>query len=171
MISLILSLICGIAILILDQITKYCIVSNFELGQSAEFLNGFIELYYIHNRGGAWGMLSGYTGLLLGMTLAIMVICVVLLIKFASKNKLLHWALTLVIFGGAGNLIDRAFRDGNVVDFLHFEFWPQFPVFNVADCAIVVGAGLLILYFVIDTVKEIRLKKSGSQEKVENADI
>ena len=56
-------------------------------------------------------------------------------------------------------MTDRVFRDGNVVDFLHFEFFPSFPVFNVADCAIVVGAGLLILYFILDAVKEERLKK------------
>jgi signal peptidase II len=51
-------------------------------------------------------------------------------------------------------VIDRIFRGGNVVDFLHFEFFPQFPIFNIADCAVVLGAGILILYFLIDTVKE-----------------
>ena len=53
-------------------------------------------------------------------------------------------------------MIDRVFRDGKVVDFLHFEFYPTFPVFNVADIGVVVGAGLLILYFVLDTLKDIR---------------
>ena len=76
--------------------------------------------------------------------------------------------LSLVVSGGVGNLIDRIFRDGKVIDFLHFEFWPQFPVFNVADCAIVVGVGLLILYFVIDTVNEYKFKKSGLKENADN---
>ena len=57
-------------------------------------------------------------------------------------------------------MIDRIFRGGNVVDFLHFEFFPSFPVFNVADCAVVVGAGLLILYFILDTIKEEKQKKA-----------
>ena len=80
-------------------------------------------------------------------------VCVFVLIKY-RKSKLLFWAVTLVLSGGIGNMIDRIFRGGNVVDFLHFEFFPQFPIFNIADCAVVLGAGLLILYFLIDTVKE-----------------
>ena len=171
MFSFILSIVCGILILIFDQITKFYIISNFKLGQSANFLDRFIEITYIHNRGGAWGMLSGYTGLLLTVTILIMLLCVVLLVKFALNNKLLHWAFSLVIFGGVGNLIDRIFRDGNVIDFLHFEFWPQFPVFNIADCAIVIGACLLILYYIIDTFREIKNKKKISQEKVEDGEV
>ena len=76
--------------------------------------------------------------------------------------------LSLVVSGGIGNLIDRIFRNGKVIDFLHFEFWPSFPVFNVADCAIVVGVGLLILYFVIDTVNEYKSKKLGQKENADN---
>lgn len=170
MFSLILGLLCGILVLFIDQITKIYIISNFELGESAEFLKGFIELTYIHNRGAAWGIFSGYTALLLAITALIMAVCIIFLIKFANKNKLLFWSLLFVIFGGVGNLIDRIFRDGNVIDFLHFEFWPQFPVFNVADCAIVVGAGLLILYYILDFVNEVKAKRKISQEKVEDAD-
>ena len=65
-----------------------------------------------------------------------------------------------MISGGIGNLIDRVFRDGKVIDFLHFEFYPTFPVFNVADIAVVTGAGLLILYFVLDTIKDSRKAKT-----------
>ena len=57
------------------------------------------------------------------------------------------------------------FSDGNVIDFLHFEFFPSFPVFNVADCAIVVGAGLLILYFLIDSVKESKRKSAEKTDE------
>ena len=63
------------------------------------------------------------------------------------------------------NMIDRVFRDGNVIDFLHFEFFPSFPVFNVADCAIVVGAGLLILYFLIDSVRESKRKSAEKADE------
>ena len=61
----------------------------------------------------------------------------------------------------------RVFYGGNVVDFLHFEFWPTFPIFNVADCAIVVGAGLLILVFILDAIKDMKSKK----ETETNGDI
>ena len=54
------------------------------------------------------------------------------------------------------------------MDFLHFQFWPSFPVFNVADCAIVVGAGLLILYFVLETVKEAKTKKEQTESNGDN---
>lgn len=160
MISCILAIVCGLGLLGLDQYTKYFISSTMTLGESHEFLKGFIDIVYIHNTGGAWGMLSGYTWVLLVLTAIVMVICVVLLIKTGKKNKLLFWAISLVVSGGIGNMIDRIFRGGNVVDFLHFEFFPTFPVFNVADIGVVVGAGLLILYFIIDTVKEAKKPKA-----------
>lgn len=167
MVSYILAVLCGFAVLGIDQYTKYYVISNYALGESSEFINGFIDIIYIHNRGGAWGMLSGYTWLLLSATSIIMLVCLCLLIKLGLKNKLIFWAISLVLFGGLGNMIDRIFRDGNVIDFLHFEFFPSFPVFNVADCAIVVGAGLLILYFIIDTVNDSKNKRKAA---VENTD-
>ncbi|MGN0492903.1 MAG: signal peptidase II [Acutalibacteraceae bacterium] len=160
MISYALALLCGVLLLCADQLTKYYISVNFALGESHEFLKGFIDLTYIHNRGGAWGMLYGSTYILLPVTLAIMVFCIVFYVKYGKKNHLLLWAISLVMSGGIGNMIDRVFRDGNVVDFLHFEFFPSFPVFNVADCAIVVGAGLLILYFILDAIREERQKRA-----------
>ena len=143
----------------IDQLTKYLISSNFGMYETQEFLKGFIELTYIHNRGGAWGMLYGRTYILVPLTVAVMLVCIVFFIKYGKKSRLLLWALSLVMSGGLGNMIDRVFRDGNVVDFLHFEFFPSFPVVNIADCAIVVGAGLLILYFILDAVKESKQKK------------
>ena len=159
MISYILAILSGLLVLGADQYTKEYNVSNFELAEQKEFLNVFIDLVYIHNKGVAWGLLQGHTWVLLAVTIAVMFVCVAMLLKFGFKNKLMFWAISLVFFGGIGNMIDRVFRDGNVVDFLHFEFIPDFPVFNVADCGIVIGAGLLILYFVIDMVKESRQKK------------
>lgn len=153
-----------------DQLTKYYISSNFVLGESHEFLKGFIDLTYIHNRGGAWGMLYGHTYILLPVTIAIMAFCIVFYVKYGKKSRLLLWAISLVMSGGIGNMIDRVFRGGNVVDFLHFEFFPSFPVFNVADCAIVVGAGLLILYFILDAVKEERQKKQNNLSEQGNGE-
>ncbi len=169
MISVILCIACGLTVIGLDQLTKYLVMSDFYLGETREFINGLIDFTYIHNRGAAWGMLNGKTWILLTFTIAVMIFCVVVIVKQGSKNKLLLWAMTLVLSGGIGNMIDRVFRDGNVVDFLHFEFWPTFPVFNIADCAIVVGAGMLILYFVLDTVNEYKFKKNAtSEERVDN---
>ena len=170
MISYALALLCGALLLGVDQLTKYYISSNFVLGESHEFLKGFIDLTYIHNRGGAWGMLYGHTYILLPVTIAIMAFCIVFYVKYGKKSRLLLWAISLVMSGGIGNMIDRVFRGGNVVDFLHFEFFPSFPVFNVADCAIVVGAGLLILYFILDAVKEERQKKQNNLSEQGNGE-
>lgn len=163
------ALLTGVAFLVADQLTKAYVSANFTLGETSDFLKGFIDLTYIHNKGGAWGMLSGYTWLLISMTIIIMIICIALLLKFGLKDKLMFWAMSLVMFGGIGNMIDRIFRGGNVVDFLHFSFWKSFPVFNVADCAVVIGAGLVILYFVIGMINDSR-RKSLPQEQAEPAE-
>ncbi len=170
MISYILALTVGALVLAVDQYTKYFIMTTFELGQGTDFIKGIIDIVYIHNKGGAWGILEGHTWGLLAMTVIIMLVCIALLFKWGANNKLIFWAMSLVLFGGVGNLIDRIFRDGNVVDFLHFEFWPTFPVFNVADCAIVIGVALLILYFTVDTVKELKSKMSQTPVKAAEND-
>lgn len=153
MTSYILAVIVGIVFLALDQITKYIVVQNMPLGASADFISGFIGFWHINNKGGAWGFLEGYTWILLSVTIIVMIICFALLLKHGAKNKLLFWAITLVLSGGIGNMIDRIFNGGEVVDFIHLEFM-EFPVFNIADCAIVIGAGLLVLYFVMDMIRE-----------------
>ena len=168
MISYILAILSGLCLLGIDQYTKAYIVSEFALLEQKDFINGLIDIVYIHNKGGAWGMLQGHTWILVSVTIAVMFVCIALLLKHGFKNKLMFWAISLVLFGGIGNMIDRIFRGGNVVDFLHFEFWSDFPVFNVADCGIVIGAGLLILYFVLDMIKESREKKKEQLKEDDN---
>ena len=165
MLSYILAVVSAVLLLGADQLTKYLISTRFELEESRVFLKGFIEFLYIHNRGSAWGLLYGKTYILIPITVIVMAVCIILYKKYGKKNKLLFWAIMLVLSGGIGNMIDRVFRDGNVIDFLHFEFFPSFPVFNVADCAIVVGAGLLILYFLIDSVKESKRKSAEKTDE------
>jgi signal peptidase II len=63
-----------------------------------------------------------------------------------------------VLAGGLGNMLDRIFRGGMVVDFLHATFI-NFPIFNVADCAVVIGAGLLILYYMLDIKNDLKKEK------------
>ena len=162
MISYILAVIVGIIVLVADQYAKMLVATNFELGQSTEFIKGILDFTYIHNTGGAWGMLSGYTWLLVSVTLIIMLVCIALLMRYGVKNKLIFWSLILVLSGGVGNMIDRIFRDGEVIDFLHFAFFKSFPVFNIADIAIVIGAGLLMFYFNSGMIKDEKQKKLDS---------
>lgn len=153
----------SVLFLVADQISKWYIASNFTLTETKPFISGLIDLTYVHNKGGAWGLMEGYTWLLLSITFLIMIICIALLIKEGFKNKLLFFAVCLIISGGIGNMIDRIFRGGNVIDFIHFHFMPDFPVFNIADCAVCIGAGLLLLYFIIDMVKDYKLRKKNEE--------
>ncbi len=167
MLSYILAVASAFLILIADQYSKYYIMSNFELYSTKGFIPGLLEITYIKNDGAAWGMFGGNKLFLIALTLIIMAVCIIYLVKFAKRNKMLFWAICIVLGGGLGNMIDRVFRDGNVVDFIQFSFWKSFPVFNLADCAIVIGSCLLILYFVIDLIKDFKKTENKEQEIAE----
>ena len=81
---------------------------------------------------------------------------------------LLCLSLSLILSGGIGNMIDRTFR-GVGVDFIEFYLF-EFPVFNVADCLVVIGAGLLIVWLIVDTVREKKKKEEESKQSDEYAD-
>lgn len=165
MLSYALAVVVGFLFLIADQVTKTLISANFSYGESRGFIPHIIDLTYIHNTGGAWGIFSGNTLFLVLITAVIMAVCVVIAVKYAKKSKLLFWALSLVLFGGLGNMIDRIFKGGKVIDFLQFAFMPSFPVFNVADCAVCIGASLLVLYFVIDIIKDIKKAEINGENR------
>lgn len=169
MFSYIIAIIVAGGIVGIDQYTKNLAVNNLiNGGASKPFIKGFIEFNLIKNTGGAWGMLSGYTWLLVSITLVVTVVVIALLLKYGANNKLVFWSATFILGGGIGNMIDRIFKNGEVVDFLHFEFYKSFPTFNVADIAVCVGAGLMILYFITDTVKESKNRRKREKDNEEN---
>ena len=155
----ILAVVVSVLFLIADRVTKYIVVSNMALGESIPFIPKFMDFTYIHNTGGAWGLFSGHTIPLIIFTLIVVAICVIILIKEGKNNPLMVWAMSLILSGGIGNMIDRITNDGRVVDFLHTLFI-EFPIFNIADCAVCIGAELLILYYVIEIIKESKANKS-----------
>ena len=128
-----------------DQALKWYILSHFELYGTAPLLPGVVELQYVQNTGGGWSVLSDHTWLLSLLTAIIMVVVLALVI-FRVRHPLGLTACTLLLAGGMGNLIDRL-RLGYVVDMFHFQFWPSYPVFNVADIAVVVGMILAAVYY------------------------
>lgn len=158
--SAVLAIICGLLIVGADQLTKYLVTVMMDPNEVITLIPGILNLNRIPpNTGAAFGMLSGQTWFLITVTCVIMIICVAMLIRRSFDSRLMFWALCLVLGGGVGNLIDRIFRGGSVVDFLEFGFF-DFPVFNVADIAVCVGAGLIILYFIIDFVRDSRRKNA-----------
>ena len=133
-------------LLVFDQWLKHWIILNLPLGESMPLFPGFVELLTVHNYGAAWSSFSGQRVMLLAVTAVIIAAVAVVLARRIVRHPLGLSACFLILSGGVGNLIDRI-RLGYVVDMFHFEFWPSYPVFNVADICIVTGAILGGLYY------------------------
>ena len=150
----------GLALIILlaDQFTKVLIVGNYALGDST-YVTNFFNVVRAHNTGAAFSFLAGaggwqrwfFTGI--GLVAAIFMVW---MLKSHSGQKLFSFAISLILGGAIGNVIDRLWH-GYVVDFLDFHWKTMhFPAFNVADSAISVGAVCLIL----DELLRVRRAKS-----------
>lgn len=129
-----------LAIVILDQFSKYIVVENMALGESIPIIEEVFHLTYILNPGAAFGMFA-YNRLFF---IAIAVIVIGIIIWARREILASPWEVKagcgLFLGGAIGNLIDRA-RQGLVIDFFDFRIW---PVFNIADIAICIGVGLII---------------------------
>lgn len=128
-----------------DQLLKYWVVRHLEIGQSAAFLPGLVRLTRLHNTGAAWGSFSGSTSLLTAVTAVLLVAVAWLVLKKVIRHPLGLCAAMLVLGGGIGNMIDRICR-GYVVDMFDLEFM-SYPIFNLADCFVVVGVILGAVYY------------------------
>ena len=129
-----------LAVVILDQFSKYIVVENMELGESIPIIEEVFHLTYILNPGAAFGMFAHNR--LFFIAIAVIVIGIII---WARREILASpWEVKagcgLFLGGAIGNLIDRA-RQGLVIDFFDFRIW---PVFNIADIAICIGVGLII---------------------------
>lgn len=137
----------ALLVLIADQLSKVWVIKNFSLGESVSLLPVF-NFTYARNYGAAFSFLGDAGGWQRWLFTAIAVVVTVILSVWLSRLKSSQWklslALVLIVAGAVGNLIDRSLY-GYVVDFLHvfYQDW-HYPIFNIADCAITIGAGLLI---------------------------
>ena len=138
--SLLFALVVALVVFVADQGTKSLVEGSMRVGQSIVLVPGFLNLTYIKNDGGAFGILGGSRSLLLaGSALAVLVVLWMLL--SGKPSRLATLGCGLILGGAAGNLLDRL-GSGEVTDYVHFSFW---YIFNAADAAIVVGVGLLLL--------------------------
>jgi len=146
-----------------DQTMKWWITDHLGMAvyDTKPFLNGFVELKYVQNTGGGWSILSEHTWLLTALTAVILIIVALLLILRIIRHPMGLISCTLILSGGMGNFIDRV-RLGYVVDMFHFEFWQSYPVFNIADMAIVVGMILAAIYYLFFYEKYDAKKKEQS---------
>lgn len=133
---------------ILDQVTKFLIVASMKFQSLIEILPGF-NLVHVRNYGAAFSFLSDAGGwqrwFFAGMAIVISVVLTVWLARLKRHEVMLAVALSLVLGGAVGNLIDRI-AYGYVIDFLdvYYQDW-HWPAFNIADSAITLGVGLMLL--------------------------
>jgi signal peptidase II len=122
-----------------DQLTKYLVSSQLELGEEVHVVGPF-SIHHLHNSGIAFGLFASATGIVIALTTIAVAWMLVFFARSGSRHPILPAALGLVIGGSVSNLIDRL-RLGHVTDFLDLRYW---PAFNLADSFIVIGVAILL---------------------------
>jgi signal peptidase II len=127
---------------LLDRVTKWLVVDRLAGRPPVAVIPGVLQLNYTQNSGGAFGLGGSASWLFAGATIAVSIAIVILAFRVRRTSV----AIGMVLGGGLGNLTDRIVRgsgfSGRVVDFIDLHLW---PVFNLADAAIVVGAIVIVL--------------------------
>ena len=129
-------------ILLLDHFTKFIVIRNMQLGQSIPIIKNVFHLSYVTNTGSAFGLFKNLNWFFVLFSVIVIIAIFYYLKNNVKKNeRLLQFAIGLLLGGTLGNLTDRIFY-GHVIDFIDFRIW---PVFNVADSAITISIILLIV--------------------------
>lgn len=159
---------------IIDMVTKMVVMFNMHVGESITLIPNFLWITYVQNKSAAFGMGFGdeyvrrWTFVLIA-TIGIGIILYIYIKKFKSLSMYLKACLMLILTGAVGNLTDRLFyakSEFAVVDWINFfdnDFW-HFP-FNIADSCVVVGAIMLIVWLIVEEVKD--YKKQALEAKAE----
>lgn len=147
----------ALLIIMIDQFTKWLVVKYMTLGESIPIIENFLYITSHRNRGAAWGILQGQMWFFYIVT-TVVIIGIVFYIRKFSTDKLTGISLGLILGGAIGNFIDRIFRN-EVVDFVHtYIFSYSFPVFNVADSALCIGVGLMVIAMFMEEKRAKELK-------------
>jgi signal peptidase II len=147
------------SIVILDQVTKYLIETRVRLHDTITVIPGFFNITHVRNRGAAFGILASAPQLwrsLFFITVTLIAVAVIAVLIRKTHERLLVISFALIAGGAIGNLIDRI-RYSEVVDFVQWYvktyYWPSF---NVADSAISIGVGLLVIDMVFQNSKNVK---------------
>lgn len=153
----------AIAVVAIDQWTKWLVVKNMELGERIVLMDPTFALLSHRNRGAAWGMLEGQMWLFTIVTIVVVIGILYYFHKEAKGKPYFQLSLMVLLGGTLGNFIDRVFR-GEVVDFadvlipvINYEF----PIFNVADAALTIGVIMLIVVLYFEEKAEKAAKRKG----------
>ena len=138
----------GILSIVLDQLTKWLARDKLVLGHGVSVIDGYWDWRLSYNTGSAFGMFAGQTGsrVFLSIVGVVATIAILFILKRArDEQKWMTAALALVAGGAIGNVIDRIL-DGKVTDFVVWKLGKsEWPAFNIADCALVVGVAIMFL--------------------------
>ena len=148
---MILFLCISVLVIVADYFTKMLAVNIFKVNEIT-VIKDILYFTYVENRGAAFGMLQNHRWIFITVTTVVIALIILYVLIKKPKRKIELTALSLICGGGIGNMIDRIFLS-YVVDFIDVRII-NFPVFNVADCAVVIGCGLLILYLLFIEGKE-----------------
>lgn len=141
-------------ILILDQISKFVVSNTMQVNQSIPIIPHALYITSLRNTGAAWSILEGKMLFFYIITLVVLVIVIYYMQKIGRFRPLLGTSLGLIIGGTLGNFVDRLIH-GQVVDFIHvFLGSYSYPIFNLADSALCIGAILLLIYSLREGKKE-----------------
>ena len=151
----------------LDQLTKWLAVVNLQGEPSFPLWREVLHFTYTENTGMAFGMLKDHRWVFMVFSTVSIIALIVYLFRFRPESRWMQVSMAFIIGGGIGNMIDRIFL-GYVVDFIDFTLI-NFAIFNIADSFVCIGAGIMIVYLVIDLVKEIKLERAQkAAAKAEN---
>jgi signal peptidase II len=141
-------------VIFIDQWTKWLIVKYMELGQSIPVIETFFYLTSHRNRGAAWGMLQGQMWFFYIITVIVIGAVIYYMQRYAKEQPLLGLSLGFILGGAIGNFIDRLLRK-EVVDFIDvYIFSYNYPIFNIADSALVIGVGMIMILTFLEGKQE-----------------
>ncbi|SFE40527.1 signal peptidase II [Alteribacillus iranensis] len=140
----------------LDQLTKFLVTKNMDIGESIEVIPGFFYITSHRNAGAAFGILQGQMMFFYIVTVVVIIAVIYYMQKYAKESRTYGISLGLILGGAIGNFIDRVLL-GEVVDFFDvYIFTYNYPIFNIADSALVSGVVLLIIKMTVSEMKEKR---------------
>lgn len=147
----------ALATLAADQAAKWAVARWLSPGDSVELLGELVRLTHVTNPGAAFGLFEGRQELFVAATILVVALAAVLAVRFGSGRRWALAGLGLAAGGAAGNLVDRL-RSGAVLDFIDVAVW---PVFNLADTAIVAGVMLLLWHLAREAPRAVSVESDG----------
>ena len=145
-------------VLLTDLLTKTFIAEELN-GSTVSVIPYIFNFTYVQNYGAAWSIFSGSRVFLTIISFVFLIILAVFYVIENKRGPLFQVGIGLLFAGAVGNLVDRIAL-GFVRDFIQFDFWKSFPVFNIADSAITIGVVLLAIHFVISIFRGNKNEKS-----------